>query len=303
LFGDLVSNKQKTNYDEDSYALVEFSDPTIPPVLVNNQVGTASESTTNSYKLGAGWDFGNVEPGVIGRHNETKWNMNAELNGKSILDEKGSSSQDTLGVYSNFKFPNSMGRLTLLSNSGDDLDSSQKLEGAVHGNFLLGDKYVFGAGLERSDGGAKGRAAFLWKLNDSKTGQDALQSVENYMTAAENDNLFPEPTSKDQKRLARMERDNSAGADGFFLTAEGGKEGVDKGNYWRVDAAAPIPGTNGKGFVYGAYEDGDLEKRIEGGAGVKLGNHFRFTWNYFNSQDKDRDLNQQGTGPSIGVTW
>jgi hypothetical protein len=308
LGGSIVSNKDRTTYDEDSYALVEFEPAIVTPVLVNNKVGTTSTSTNNSYLGRAGWDFGAVEPGVIGRHKETDWSVKGKLNGETILDQNGSSDQNTLGVYSNFNFDKATGRLMALSNSGDDLEDSQKFEGAAHANVLLGDNFVFGLGAERSDGGTKGRGTLFWKLNKSKTGSEVLQDVERYTRTAEDDRIFPEATTQDQKNLARMERDMSAGADGLFLSVEGGKEGVDRGDYRRVDAALPfgIPGTDWKvpnTFVYGAYEDGTLEKRVEGGAGIKLGKHFTLRFGGFNSQDKENDRDSNGFEGTVGVTW
>ncbi len=301
LFAEAGKNDTEMDNDTGMSTIVDIS--SLPSIVVNNDISAKSRSTTDFFRVEGGYDFGDVEAGAIFRHRATKWDAEAEANGSRILDESGSSKQNTLGAYGELELDNLKGRAILLSNSGDDLEDSQKVEAALNGNMLFGDKFVAGAGIERSDGGTKARGALFLKTNRDKTGKEALGSVSDYMNSAEDSNLFPDSMTREQRDDARMGRNMSAAADGLLLAIEGGKESVDNGGYFRADLGAPIPGTKGKAFAYGSLSDGDLERIVEGGVGVNLTKNVSVNLGYSDREDKENDLDQNSLDVGLKIKF
>ncbi len=302
LFGNVGADRSRTSYENDNHTVATIG--AMPPIILDNNVKTTTNAKTAFFTLGAGYDFGDVEAGALFRNKSTKWDAESELNGSTIVNEDGSSTQSTGGVYARFNFNDKIaGRAMALVNSGDDLESSQKFEGAIHSSFSLGENYVVGVGGETSDGGAKARGLFLWNMNENKPASHALREANLYMNGAEDANLFPETTTSEQKRLARTDRDMSVAANGLFLGVEGGKENAEQGDYFRLDAGSPIPGTKNKAYVYGVFQDGESLRLIEGGAGYKLNDNLSFGWNYWNEDNKEMEVKTSGTGPTLMVKW
>jgi hypothetical protein len=292
-----IFDRRKTRADSEIDTNVIFPSNPIPPLNLTNDID--SWTRINKTTLTGEVDYAiapGVDIGVIGREMIIGSGAKARVNGIVVGESEDSFRVNSIGGRASYKNEEgtTIAGMTGLVNNGGRLEDNQKFEGDGYFINSLNNNFYLSLGGSRVSGEAMGRVTMIYN-NSANENSGALGALENLEKQRAEQELFPETTFEEQKRLDMLSALGRAAQEGILFSIGGEREN------WELATGMPIVNGTSAVLRYGQEDRGNgkdetvelqLTTRVSENSEIGL-------YDSYTRSEKEGNKNAVGVGWSV----